>query len=91
MNKKELIEAVSVESGSTKAVAKKSLESVILVISEALKVGDNICLSGFGTFSVAHRKARTGRNPLTGAGIDIKASKQPKFKAGKTLKDLINN
>ena len=90
MNKKELVEAVSVVSGLTKIDATKSVDAIIISISEALKAGDNIRLVGFGTFSVANRKARTGRNPRTGEDIAIKASKQPKFKAGQVLKDLVN-
>ena len=90
MNKSELINAIAEESGLTKADAGRALDATLSSISNALKGGDSISLIGFGTFSVKARSARTGRNPQTGAAIQIKASKIPSFKAGKTLKDSVN-
>lgn len=90
MNKSELINAIAEESGLTKADAGRALDATLSSISKALKGGDSISLIGFGTFSVKARSARTGRNPQTGAAIQIKASKIPSFKAGKTLKDSVN-
>ncbi|MFM9853476.1 MAG: HU family DNA-binding protein [Sphingomonadaceae bacterium] len=90
MNKQELIAAVADASGLTKADAGKAVEGVFDSITGALKSGDEVRLVGFGTFSVSKRKASTGRNPRTGAPMDIKASSQPKFKAGKGLKDSVN-
>ncbi len=90
MNKQELIAAVAEASGLTKADAGKAVEGVFESITGSLKSGDEVRLVGFGTFSVSKRKASTGRNPRTGAPMDIKASSQPKFKAGKGLKDAVN-
>jgi DNA-binding protein HU-beta len=90
MNKQELIAAVAEASGLTKADAGKAVEGVFESITASLKSGDEVRLVGFGTFSVSKRKASTGRNPRTGAPMDIKASSQPKFKAGKGLKDAVN-
>ena len=90
MNKNDLISAVAESSGLTKGDATKSVEAVFEAISGALKSGDEVRLVGFGTFSVAKRKASTGRNPRTGEPMTIKASSQPKFKAGKGLKDAVN-
>lgn len=90
MNKQELIAAVADASGLTKADAGKAVEGVFESITASLKSGDEVRLVGFGTFSVSKRKASTGRNPRTGAPMDIKASSQPKFKAGKGLKDAVN-
>jgi len=90
MNKTELINAVSESSGLTKADATKATDAVFEAITDALKSGDDVRLVGFGTFNVAERKASTGRNPRTGEEIQIAASKQPKFKAGKGLKDAVN-
>jgi len=90
MNKSQLINAIAEESGLTKADAGRALDATLSSISTALKGGDSISLIGFGTFSVKARSARTGRNPQTGAAIQIKASKIPSFKAGKTLKDSVN-
>lgn len=89
MNKTELVNAVA-ESGLTKADAAKAVEGVFEAITDALKSGDDVRLVGFGTFNVTERKATTGRNPRTGEEIQIAASKQPKFKAGKGLKDAVN-
>ncbi|WP_136161200.1 HU family DNA-binding protein [Sphingomonas flavalba] len=90
MNKQELIGAVADGSGLSKADAGKAVEAVFDSIAAALKKGDEVRLVGFGTFSVSKRKASTGRNPRTGEPMTIKASSQPKFKAGKGLKDSVN-
>ncbi|MBN8832576.1 MAG: HU family DNA-binding protein [Sphingomonadales bacterium] len=90
MNKQDLIGSVADQSGLTKADAGKAVEAVFEAITEALKKGDEVRLVGFGTFSVSKRKASTGRNPRTGETMAIKASSQPKFKAGKGLKDSVN-
>ena len=90
MNKNELIEAVSSSTGLAKTDSGKAVDAVVASITKALKTGGDVRLVGFGTFSVANRKATTGRNPRTGETIQIKASKQPKFKAGKVLKDAVN-
>jgi len=90
MNKQELIGQVADTSGLGKGDASKAVEAVFDSISSALKRGDEVRLVGFGTFSVSKRKASTGRNPRTGEPMTIKASTQPKFKAGKGLKDSVN-
>ena len=90
MNKNDLISAVAESSGMTKTDSTKAVEGVFEAITGALKGGDEVRLVGFGTFSVAKRKASTGRNPRTGEPMQIKASSQPKFKAGKGLKDAVN-
>jgi DNA-binding protein HU-beta len=90
MNKNELIGAVADASGLSRNDATKAVEGVFDTITGALSKGDEVRLVGFGTFSVAKRKASTGRNPRTGEPMTIKASSQPKFKAGKGLKDSVN-
>ena len=90
MNKQELIGTVADMSGLTKGDATKAVEAVFDAISGSLKKGDDVRLVGFGTFSISKRKASTGRNPRTGEPMTIKASTQPKFKAGKGLKDSVN-
>ncbi|MBO6520748.1 MAG: HU family DNA-binding protein [Rhodospirillales bacterium] len=90
MNKNDLVAAVADSAGLTKADAAKAVDAVFDNISSALKGGSEVRLVGFGTFSVVNRKATTGRNPRTGETIQIPASKQPKFKAGKGLKDAVN-
>lgn len=90
MNKSELVSAVADASGLTKADAEKAVDGVFEAITGALKGGDDVRLVGFGSFSVADRKASVGRNPRTGERIQIAASKQPKFSAGKGLKDAVN-
>ncbi len=90
MNKQELIGTVSETTGLNRADASKAVEGVFDAISSALKRGDEVRLVGFGTFTVSKRKASTGRNPRTGEPMQIKASSQPKFRAGKGLKDLVN-
>ena len=89
MNKQELIGAVAETAGLTRSDASKAVESIFESISGALKKGDEVRLVGFGTFSVSKRKASTGRNPRTGEPMSIAASSQPKFKAGKGLKDAV--
>ena len=90
MNKNDLIGAVSAASGMSKSDTASAVEAVFDTITNALSDGDEVRLIGFGTFSVAKRKASTGRNPRTGEPMTIKASNQPKFKAGKGLKDAVN-
>jgi DNA-binding protein HU-beta len=90
VNKNELVAAVAEEAGITKADAGNAIDAVFNAIEGALKKGDDVRIVGFGTFAVASRAATTGRNPRTGETIQIKASKQPKFKAGKGLKDALN-
>ena len=90
MNKQELIEAVAASADLSKADATRAVDSVVDTITQTLKKGDQVTLVGFGTFSVKDRAARTGRNPQTGATIQIAASKVPGFKAGKALKDAVN-
>ncbi|NCP18265.1 MAG: HU family DNA-binding protein [Erythrobacter sp.] len=90
MNKNELIGAVAESCGLSKTDASNAVEGVFDSIQKALADGDEVRLVGFGTFSVAKRKASTGRNPRTGEPMEIKASNQPKFKAGKGLKDAVN-
>lgn len=85
MNKTQLIDAVAAKAGLSKVDAKKALDAVLDSIAEAVKSGDKVALVGFGTFSVSERAARTGRNPQTGATIEIAAKKNVKFKAGAGL------
>ena len=90
VNKSELIEAISAEADLSKAGAGRALDAVISAVTGALKDGESVSLVGFGTFSVKARAARTGRNPQTGAAIQIAAANIPSFKAGKALKDAVN-
>ncbi|MFP4003175.1 MAG: HU family DNA-binding protein [Alphaproteobacteria bacterium] len=90
MNKNELIAQVADNANLSKADATRAVDGVFDVITESLKGGDEVRLVGFGTFSVTQRAATEGRNPRTGEPIKIPASKQPKFKAGKALKDAVN-
>ena len=90
MNKNDLIGAVAEASGLSKSDASSAVEGVFDAITQSLSKGDEVRLVGFGTFSVAKRKASTGRNPRTGEPMNIPASNQPKFKAGKGLKDAVN-
>ena len=89
MNKQELVAVVAEKAGLSKADTAKAVAGVFEAISAALKSGDEVRLVGFGTFAVAERAATEGRNPRTGEKIAIPASKQPKFKAGKGLKDAV--
>jgi DNA-binding protein HU-beta len=90
LNKNDLVAAVSDSSGLSKADSAKAVDAVFDSITGSLSGGGEVRLVGFGTFSVADRKATTGRNPRTGEAIQIPASKQPKFKAGKGLKESVN-
>ena len=90
MNKSELIDAIASGADVSTASAGRALDSAIGAIMGALKSGDSVSLVGFGTFSVKHRAARSGRNPQTGAEIQIAAANVPSFKAGKALKDSVN-
>ena len=90
MNKSELVAAVAKKAGTTKVAANDVLDGFADVVKGALKKGDAISWVGFGTFKVTKRAASEGRNPRTGAKIKIPASKQPKFHAGKALKDAVN-
>jgi nucleoid DNA-binding protein len=89
MTKEELIEKISKDVSLSKADAGSALNAIVENIVKALKKGDKITLVGFGSFSVSKRKARTGRNPQTGATIKIAARKVPKFSAGKGFKDAV--
>jgi DNA-binding protein HU-beta len=89
MTKEEIIAQAADDAGITKAAAAKALASVLGSIEGALAKGDKVSLVGFGTFSVSKRAARQGRNPATGATIQIPAANVPKFKAGKKLKDAV--
>lgn len=90
MNKKDLIDKIAEEAGIKKVEAEKALKAFEDAVVEALKADDKVTLVGFGTFSVSSRKARKGRNPQTGAEINIPAKKSPKFLPGKAFKDSIN-
>ena len=90
MNKTELVAAMAEKAELSKKDSEKALKAFIDVVAEELKKGEKIQLVGFGTFELAERAAREGRNPLTGEKMTIKASKAPKFKAGKALKDIVN-
>ncbi len=90
MNKTQLIEAVAAKTELTKKQAEAAVNATIASVVEALKAGDKVQLVGFGTFEVKERAARTGRNPQTGATIEIAASKAPAFSAGKAFKDAVN-
>ncbi len=85
MNKGELVDAVAKDTGISKALAGKVLNSIVDTVTKSLKKGNKVALAGFGTFSVMKRKARTGRNPQTGRPIKIAAKKVAKFKAGAKL------
>lgn len=89
MNKSELIDAVANSADISKIAAGKAVDGMLNAVTSALKGGDQVALTGFGTFEVRERAARTGRNPQTGEAISIKASKVPSFKAGKALKDAV--
>ena len=90
MNKSELVAAIAEKAELSKKDAEKAVKAFTDTVAEQLKAGEKIQLVGFGTFEVAERAARTGKNPQTGAAIKIPASKAPKFKAGKALKDTVN-
>jgi len=90
MNKNDLVTAVASNAELTKADAARAVDAIINSIGASLKKGKEVRLVGFGTFLVQKRKATTGRNPRTGASIKIPASNQPKFRAGKQLKEVVN-
>ena len=90
MNKAELVAAIAEKAEISKKDSEAALKAFTDVVAEELKKGEKIQLVGFGTFEVAERAAREGRNPQTGATMKIEASKAPKFKAGKALKDMVN-
>lgn len=91
MNKAELVEAMVKITGSTKSETEKNLDAFVDVVSQNISKGDGIKLVGFGTFTVSDRKARTGRNPQTGAEIQIPARKVPVFRPGKELKTAVQS
>lgn len=91
MNKTELVAAIAEKAELSKKDAEKALKAFTETVAETLQNGDKIQLVGFGTFEVVERAAREGRNPLTGESLHIEASKAPKFKAGKALKDAVKN
>ena len=90
MTKAELIDSISSKTDLPKGTAERVVNTIFDDIVEALKSGDKVNISGFGTFQVSNRKARTGRNPKTGEAIEIAASRSAKFKPGKLLKDSLN-
>ena len=91
MNKAELVAAIAAKTGETKKAAEETVNAFVDVVTEALKKGDKVQLVGFGSFEVRKRAARKGRNPQTKQEIKIPASKAPVFKAGKALKNTVNN
>lgn len=94
MNKSELVDALADQTGMTKADAARAIDALFStdggILSKALKKGDRVQITGFGTFEAKMRKARTGRNPRTGESIKIAAARSPGFRAGKGLKDAVN-
>ena len=90
MNKAKLIDAVASAANLSRADAGRAVDAVVASITSALSSGDQVSVVGFGTFSVKHRAARSGRNPRTGETIQIAASNVPGFKAGKALRDAVN-
>ena len=91
MNKTELVAAIAEQTELSKKDAEKALKAFTDIVADELKKGEKVQLVGFGTFEVSERAAREGRNPQSGERMTIAASKAPKFKAGKALKDMINN
>jgi nucleoid DNA-binding protein len=91
VNKTELIEAIAEKADLTKAKADEAVNALLDIVQDAVKSGEKVTIPGFGTFSVSDRKARAGRNPLTGAPLQIAASKAPKFTAGSGFKAAVNN
>lgn len=90
MNKSELVDAAAESSGLPKADMQRALDSVLDQITQAVKQGEKVSLTGFGNFELRERAARTGRNPQTGAEMQVAASKAPAFKPGKAFKDAVN-
>lgn len=89
MNKMELVDAIASKAGVSKAQAKRALDAMVEEITAALSKKESVSLTGFGTFVVSRRAARTGRNPRTGATLNIPAMNVPRFRAGKALKDAV--
>lgn len=89
MTKEELVAIIARDADVSKATAEKALKALVSGISDSLKRGDSVTLVGFGTFTVANRAARRARNPRTGEEIQVPATRSPKFKAGKALKDAV--
>ncbi len=90
VNKTQLIDKIAANADITKAAAGRVVDAMVASITESLQKGDDVALVGFGTFTVRDRAARTGRNPQTGKEIQIAAAKVPAFRAGKSLKDAVN-
>ena len=90
MNKTELVEFIATQADLSKAKAAEAVDAFVEAVTTSLKKGKDVTLVGFGTFTISKRAARTGRNPETGATIKIAASKAPKFRPGKSLKDAVN-
>ena len=90
MNRNDLITALASNAGFPKRDAERALDGILAAITEALERGDDVRLTGFGTFTVTHRPATQARNPRTGASVEVAAYRQPKFKAGKSLKEAVN-
>lgn len=90
MNKSEMVDYIAESADISKAAAQRALDATVTSITASLQKGDMVTLVGFGSFYVGDRTARSGRNPQTGAAIEIKAAKVPKFRAGKALKDALN-
>jgi DNA-binding protein HU-beta len=90
MNKAQLVDAVAEAADISKASAARSVDATMQAITDGLKQGDTVSITGFGNFSVRERAARTARNPRTGESVDVAASRLPVFKAGKALKDAVN-
>ena len=90
MNKADLIEYIAQTAEVSKMAAERAVDALVASVKTSLKKGEQVTLVGFGTFYVSERAARKGRNPRTGEAVDIKASRIPRFRAGKALKDAIN-
>ena len=90
MNKTELVEFIATQADLSKAKAAEAVDAFVEAVTTSIKKGKDVTLVGFGTFTISKRAARTGRNPQTGATIKIAASKAPKFRPGKSLKDAVN-
>ncbi len=90
MNKSELIDAIAKRTELSKAATKKMIDAYHEIVKEEINSGNSVGVVGFGTFSATERKARTGRNPQTGAPLNIQATRAPKFRPGKALKDSVN-
>ena len=90
MNKTELVEFIATQADLSKAKAAEAVDAFVEAVTTSLKKGKDVTLVGFGTFTISKRAARTGRNPQTGATLKIAASKAPKFRPGKSLKDAVN-